>query len=415
MLIRIASRDVQVGMYIDSMEGAWIDNPFWRRSFLIKTDAELQRLRASAIDYVSIDTTKGRGVTVIPAAERRRLEDDAPADAAVPPIERRRRRTGPQPGDLSRMLDRSKEHVVAMFREARLGKSIEMEAVAPVVDDISIALQRDKAAFHTVTRLKMNNEYTYLHSIAVCALMVDLALHLGLPEAEVREIGAAGLLHDIGKVATPATILDKAGQLGHDEWQVMRRHPSDGHAMLRKDATASSIALDVCLHHHERLDGSGYPERLKGDQISLHARIAAICDVYDAVTSIRPYKRPWSPHEALARMLEWQGHFDPVLLDAFITNLGIQPLGALVRLNSNRLGIVLDGSDDPHAPLVRTFFHVADARFLAIEDVDTRRDPVLRAERGDYWFAERWPSLLAEVQAGTQPTDAEPVRAAGAR
>ena len=114
-------------------------------------------------------------------------------------------------------------------------------------------------------------------------------------------------------------------------------------------------------------------------------------------------------------MLEWQGHFDPVLLDAFITNLGIQPLGALVRLNSNRLGIVLDGSDDPHAPLVRTFFHVADARFLAIEDVDTRRDPVLRAERGDYWFAERWPSLLAEVQAGTQPTDAEPVRAAGAR
>jgi putative nucleotidyltransferase with HDIG domain len=414
MLIRVATREVQVGMYVDAMEGAWIDNPFWRRSFLIKTEAELDRLRSSAIQHVTIDTTKGRGVTVIPEAERRR-QVEAPAVVAPLPVERRKRRSGPQPDDLTQTIDRSKEHVIAMFQEARLGRAIDLEAVTPVVDDISVALQRDRAAFVKVTRLKMNNEYTYLHSIAVCALMVDLALHLGLPEAEVREIGAAGLLHDIGKVATPTTILDKAGQLGQDEGLVMRRHPSEGHAMLRKDATASRIALDVCLHHHERLDGSGYPERLKGDQISLHARIAAICDVYDAVTSVRPYKRPWSPHEALARMLEWEGHFDPDLLDAFIVNLGIQPLHALVRLNSNRLGIVLDGSADPYAPLVRTFYHVPDSRFLGIEDVDTTQDPVLRRERGDYWFPDRWPALLADVQAGIQPHDAPLLRAAGGR
>ncbi|MCP3736077.1 HD-GYP domain-containing protein [Sphingomonas sp. RP10(2022)] len=420
MIIRIAVGEARVGMYIDSMECAWIDNPFWRRSFAIKTDAELAKLVASPIAHVSIDTTKGRGVTVIPTAERRRAIDDSGSSGAADApraVERRRRRSGPQAGDLTRALDRSKEHVMALFREARLGKAIELGAVTPVVDDISVALQRDPAAFIKVTRLKLNNEYTYLHSIAVCALMVNLAMHLGLPEDEVREIGAAGLLHDIGKVATPLDILDKAGTLGDEEWLVMRRHPRDGHAMLREHADTSQIALDVCLHHHERLDGSGYPEGLKGDAISLHARIAAICDVYDAVTSIRPYKRPWSPHEALARMLEWEGHFDPVLLDAFIANLGIQPLGALVRLNSNRLGIVLDGGEDPAFPLVRTFFDVPDASLRPIEDVDTSRDPILRSERGDYWFPDRWPDILASVQAGEtpMPLDPVPIAAAGGR
>lgn len=417
MKVRIAANDVKVGMYIDSMECAWIDNPFWRRSFMVKSAAELDRLRTSPIDYVSIDTSRGRGVTMIPDAERRRVPDAREPDTpdGPTPVERRRRRGGPQIGDLERTLDRSKEQVSALFQEARLGRAVDIGAVTPVVDDIAVALQRDPAAFLRMTRLKLANEYTYIHSIAVCALMVNLAIHLGLPEEEVRQMGVAGLLHDIGKVSTPLDILDKAGQLGDAEWEVMRRHPSDGHAMLRDHADTSAIALDVCLHHHERLDGSGYPEGLKDDQVSLHARIAAICDVYDAVTSIRPYKRPWSPHEALARMLQWRGHFDPVLLDAFIANLGIQPLGALVRLHSNRLGIVLDGSDDPLHPLVRTFFHVPDTTFLRIEDVDTTRDPVLRSERGDYWFAHRWPGILARLEAGQQPDGADhaPRRAAG--
>jgi hypothetical protein len=159
MLIRVATREVQVGMYVDSMEGAWIDNPFWRRSFLIKTDAELERLRSSAIQHVTIDTTKGRGVTVIPQAERRR-QVEAPAVIEPLPVERRKRRSGPQPDDLTQTIDRSKEHVIAMFQEARLGRAIDLEAVTPVVDDISVALQRDRAAFVKV-------EYTYLHSIAV--------------------------------------------------------------------------------------------------------------------------------------------------------------------------------------------------------------------------------------------------------
>jgi len=405
VIVRIAASDAKVGMYIDWMECSWLENPFWRRSFLIRTEDELARLRQSPIAFVSIDTTKGRGPESPPAADRRRAAADAlpPSIDGAPPVERRRR-GAPTPNPLDEAIARSKECVAALFREARLGKAIDIGTVTPLVDDIATTVQRDAAAMIKGTRLKRTDEYTYLHSVAVCALMVDFALHLGCDANEVRAIGTAGLLHDIGKAGVPDEILYKAGQLDRDELEVMRRHPAGGHAILHEIGETSAIALDVCLHHHERIDGSGYPEGLKGDAISRHARIAAICDVYDAVTSIRPYKRPWSPHEALAQMLAWEGHFDPALLDAFIVNLGIQPLGALVRLHSNRLGIVIDGAEDPTRPMVRTFFDVPDAAFLPVEDVDSTRDPVLRVERGDYWFANRWPEILACVQAGQIPS-----------
>lgn len=403
MIVRIAVSDLKVGMYIDSMDGSWIANPFWRRSFLIRTHDQLARLLDSPVAFVAIDTAKGYGPTPLPSAERHRSEDtSSPAAADAIPAERRRR-GDPLPNPVDQAITRSKEQVAALFREARLGKAIDLATVSPLVDDIATTVQRDAAAMIRGTRLKCNDEYTYLHSVAVCALMIDFALHLGCDAAEVRAIGAAGLLHDIGKAGVPDEILYKAGRLAHDEMAIMRRHPGDGHAILRAVGETSAIALDVCMHHHERIDGSGYPEGLRGEAVSRHARIAAICDVYDAVTSIRPYKRPWSPHEALARMLEWEGHFDRALLDAFIVNLGIQPLGALVRLHSNRLGIVVDGAGDPTMPFVRTFFDVADAAFLPVEDVDSARDPVLRVERGDYWFADRWPDIAASVQAHRTP------------
>jgi putative nucleotidyltransferase with HDIG domain len=400
MIIRIAVEELKAGMFVESMECSWLNNPFWRRSLLIKTDEDIARLVASPVAFVSIDTRKGRGTTLIPYSERRlATRPFSSSSVKEAPAERRRGRPGRADETLEETLARAKQKVIALFQEARLGKTITIEAVAPLVDDIATTMQRDAAALIEGTRLKLNNDYTYLHSIAVCALMANFAIHLGLAEDEVRAIGAAGLLHDIGKATTPEHILNKPGRLEGEELKIMRQHPAAGHAILDELGKTAAITLDVCLHHHERVDGSGYPKGLAGDAISLHSRIAAICDVYDAVTSIRPYKRPWSPHKALAQMLTWNGHFDPVLLDAFIANLGIQPLGALVRLHSNRLGIVLDGGEDPTQPLVRTFFYVPDAKFVGPEDVDTTHDPVLRGERGDYWFSERWAEVSADVLA----------------
>jgi hypothetical protein len=193
---------------------------------------------------------------------------------------------------------------------------------------------------------------------------------------------------------------------------VLRHHPEKGHALLSAGPPLPAVVLDVCLHHHERYDGRGYPKGLTGEQLSLAARMSSICDVYDAITSQRPYKRPWSPSEALSRMRSWNGHFDAELLDRFIESIGIHPVGGLVRLESSRLALVIEGNDrDPTQPRVRVFYDIPAQRFVAPHDLTAtiEVDPVHRAECGHRWFGERWKAIEAEILGGQMPQDECPV------
>ena len=142
--------------------------------------------------------------------------------------------------------------MTSLFTEARLGKAVDPQQCLPLVEQISASLARNGSALLGPARLKTKDEYTYMHSVAVCALMVALARQLGLPRT-VQEAGMAGLLHDIGKMAMPLDVLNKPGKLSDDEYAIMRSHPERGHAMLLAALTGVSDAvLDVCLHHHER-------------------------------------------------------------------------------------------------------------------------------------------------------------------
>jgi putative nucleotidyltransferase with HDIG domain len=289
------------------------------------------------------------------------------------------------------LVNKSKAAVLSMFNEARMGQLSDVAQALPLVDDIAASVMRNSNALISLTRLKQADDYTYMHSVAVCAMMLALARQLGLSDEDTRACGLAGLLHDIGKMALPMDILNKPGKLTDAEFDIVKGHPGSGHSILTEVSDVPEIALEVCLHHHEKFDGRGYPHGLAGQEISLHARMGAVCDVYDAITSDRPYKDGWTPSESLKRMEEWtlNGHFDPQVFAAFVKCIGIYPIGTLLRLESGRLGVVLDNSKSLLQPVVRVFFSTTSMTHILPGTIDLAapgaRDAIASAEEAQTW------------------------------
>jgi putative nucleotidyltransferase with HDIG domain len=270
-----------------------------------------------------------------------------------------------------RLLSSAHAAVASMFQDARMGRAIDRQVARAVAEDIADSVTRNGGALISLARLKTADDYTYMHSVAVCALMVALARQLGLDDALVRQAGFAGLLHDIGKMDIPLEILNKPGKLSDEEFAIVREHPRRGWERLRAAGIDDEHALDVCLHHHERVDGTGYPEGLRGEALTLLARMGAVCDVYDAITSNRPYKAGWDPAESLRRMASWRGHFDERVFQAFVRSLGIYPVGSLVLLSNGRLAVVVEQS--PRSllkPIVKTVYSTRSQEPLVPERID---------------------------------------------
>jgi putative nucleotidyltransferase with HDIG domain len=275
----------------------------------------------------------------------------------------------------AKICAKSKEAVVSMFQEVRMGKAIDHEAAGALVEEIANSVLRNPGALISLARLKTADDYTYMHSVAVCALMVALSHQLDLDEKATRAAGLAGLLHDLGKAVMPMEVLNKPGKLTDEEFRIIKSHPVEGHRMLVEGGAVGDIPLDVCLHHHEKMDGSGYPKGLKDAEISLYAKMGAVCDVYDAITSNRPYKAGWDPAESIRKMTEWsKGHFDGHVFQAFVKSIGIYPTGSLVRLSSGRLGVVVEQSvKSLLMPTVKVFYSTKSQAYIPPEIIDLAR------------------------------------------
>jgi putative nucleotidyltransferase with HDIG domain len=280
MLKKIAISQVRTGMFLSSVEGSWLNHSIWKSKFVINDDEMLARVRNCGAKECWIDVSLGVDVIgpeaplvqVVPAPVSVQAPAAAPASAP-------RKSMADELQNAANVLKRSKSAVNSLFAEARMGNAVNTSECKPLVDDIVNSVDSNADALISLCRLKLADEYTYMHSVSVCALMVSLGRQLGLDDNMCRDAGMAGLLHDLGKAAMPQDILNKPDKLTDEEFTIIKSHPVRGHEMLLEAGVDNDRVLDVARHHHERIDGKGYPDRLAADNISLIARMSAVCDV----------------------------------------------------------------------------------------------------------------------------------------
>ena len=339
--------DLKLGMYVTELDRPWLESPFLFQGFPLKRVEEIEELRRCC-RYVYVDDVQSREFERTPDltpkvshrfttervnAPEVRFEEAAPVDAEG------------LVADLAQAQEayrQTREYIDRILEDVRLGRSIDPAGARQLVGSMTEHIFHNENALVWLTQLKHRDEYTSRHSINVCILSLLFGKHLGLDRHALHRLGFGALLHDIGKMRVPLAILNKQGELEAGELEELKRHPVYGYEILADQPGLPVDALDIIYSHHERFDGSGYPRGAKGEAISRFARIVAIVDVYDAITSDRVYHMGISPHEALNLMYEWSPQsFDRTLLEQFIGCLGIYPIGSIVELDSDEVGVVM--------------------------------------------------------------------------
>ena len=390
MIKKIPVAQVRIGMYIHDLGCTWTDHPFFKNRFNIENASMLNEVIAAGIESVVIDTALGLDVEDVVANEDAQPDVVDFNEMSSFATEVVVNHTSADEFERAKvLLSNACKMMQKMMRDVRLGKPVRLEQCEPMIENIVDSMFSCPSTVLPLAQIKTVDQYIFQHSVAVSALSVAFGRVLDLPRQEIKELALGAILHDIGKAKIPLHLLNKTSHLTDDEFAVMKKHVVYSAQLLKDVQNLSEISFNAAAHHHERYDGSGYPNRLSESEISLHGQMLAIVDVYDAITSIRAYHKAMPPTEALRRLYEWSNsQFNPRLVEAFIKGIGIYPAGSLVRLESNRLGIVRDvAPENTLQPIVEVIYDCAKSCPIEPEIVDLSisDDKIKSHEAFDAW------------------------------
>ncbi|MBP4045028.1 HD-GYP domain-containing protein [Chromobacterium violaceum] len=396
MIKCIDVNDLKVGMYIHDLNCDWMSHPFLVNRFKVKDESEIRKIADAGIHEVYIDTRKGMDLASARSEGevRKQLESELREIASRERTVTRHVEAAEEFGRAQTIHHEANQIIRDILQDVRLGKQVELEQVEPQVEKLTGSILRNGGALLSLCRIKDKDNYTFQHSVSVGALMVSFCNALGMSKEVIHHAGIGGMLHDIGKMKVPDSILNKPGKLTEQEFMVMKCHVVESQKILHATRGISETAVLVAGQHHERHDGSGYPAGLKGEEISQLGQMAAIVDVYDALTSNRCYHKGMPPTDALRKIYEWSKfHFNPELVQAFMRVIGIYPVGTLVRLESGRLGVVVEQNEDNLvSPKVKVFFSTKSNTHIPPEIVDLSRrmgfgggDRIVKHESPEKW------------------------------
>jgi HD-GYP domain-containing protein (c-di-GMP phosphodiesterase class II) len=370
MLKKIAVADLKLGMFVHKLEGSWFDHPFWKARFIVDDAERLAAIKESRVRFVTIDTQKG-----LDPAEQKATPSVAKSKTGAPPAASRlqniKRRAAVKVGSplpvsmeeevnaAAQIARQATDRLRKIFHDARLGKALDVRKVEPVVSDILASVRRNPQAFSGLMRCKLKNEEIFRHALSVSALMVALGNRMKLTATEVYNCGLAGLLLDIGVNYLPNTVDPWTGGRREGDQRIWQSHVVLGYRALQNDADLPQPVLDACLMHHERIDGTGYPQRRSGLEIPEIARMAAICDSFEFLLTGKMGRPGLDPAVAVNELRTQAGAFDEEILRMFIETVGLYPVGSFVELTSGKLAMVIDEDrDDPLRPVVQAFYSI---------------------------------------------------------
>lgn len=341
---KIDVADLRVGMFVVELDKPWEESGFMFQGLEIKSTSDIQAVQKEC-SFVWVDYDEFSLKKHTPKKDAPGVRSAAAADAGISVEE--------EFEAAKEVHSLASEAISTLFEEIRLGAEVDGGKVKQAVNGCVDSILRNPDASVWLTRMQAKHEATAQHSLNVAALSIVMAKAAGMSQREMEDVGVCGMLHDVGKTSISTEVLSKSGPLNAEEMLEMQKHTRYGRDILMSTKSVMSGAADVAHSHHEREDGKGYPRKLTSDSIPVFAKIVAIAEAYDTMTTKQTYRAACSPSEALQELYSLRGkQFDDEMVIKFIDAVGIFPPGSIVEMLNGEIGIVLANTSDKLRPRV---------------------------------------------------------------